>query len=107
VVRPLQRFAAHHCFDRKQEVIFHQIVLVGELDSNIQSYAVSSYTVSVQLSTTARASLTAQTYTFVDSSGRFLVTYAVPSDALDLVTCQVTSQVEARLNKLFRAAFLY
>jgi hypothetical protein len=59
---------------KKQEVIFHQIVLVGELDSNIQSYAVSSYTVSVQLSTTARLSLTAQTYTFLDLPGRFLVT---------------------------------
>jgi hypothetical protein len=59
---------------RKTRGDFSSNCLVGELDLNIQSYAATSYTKRVLQSTIARACLTAQTYTFVDSSRRFRVT---------------------------------
>jgi hypothetical protein len=85
-------------------------LLVGEIDFDIQSHATKSYSVSVPLRAMSQS---AQTYTFVDLSKRFCVTYTIQErsrrscDVLDLVMCPVTCQVEARLNKLFRAAFLY
>jgi hypothetical protein len=100
----------HHCFEEKKSgKIFKK--LVDELDVNIQSYGTKSYSESVLLSTIACTSPTVQSDLSrrksseqsrdVSSSGTFL-----KNPVTQLCSSDVTKN-NARLNKLFRAVFLY